>query len=86
MNMMDDDQHLSKNKRTKGKSTHYHVKDTYLNPEYFSEQSALSIKTKVALTTYLAAKTSLTNMQRLSLHPHNCYFPYDGPNVSEPTM
>ena len=34
-------QHLTKNKRTKGKSTYYHVKDTTLIQNIFSEESPL---------------------------------------------
>ena len=75
-------QHLSKNKRTKGKSTYYHVKDTTLIQNISLKNLLSNIKTKVELTTYLAAKTTLTNMQRLSFISRHCYFPYDGPNVS----
>ena len=60
-------QHLSKNKRTKGKSAYYHVKDTTLIQNMSLKNLLSNIKTKVELTTYLAAKTTLTNMQRLCI-------------------
>ena len=67
-------QHLSKNKRTKGKSTYYRVKNTTLIQNISLKNLLSNIKTKVELTTYLAAKTTLTNMQRLSLHLHTLLF------------
>ena len=39
-------QHLSKNKRTKGKSTLLPCQRHYLNPEYFSEESPLEYQDK----------------------------------------
>ena len=67
-------QHLSKNKWTKGKSTYYHVKDTTLIQNISLKNLFSNIKTKIELTTYLAAKTTLTNMQRLSLHLQTLLF------------
>ena len=67
-------QHLSNNKRTKGKSTYYHVKDTTLIQNISLKNLLSNIKTKVELTTYLAAKITLTNMQRLSLHLQTLLF------------
>ena len=44
-------QHLSKNKRTKGKSTYYHVKDTTLIQNISLKNLLSHIKTNVELTT-----------------------------------
>ena len=45
-------------KRTKGKSTYYHVKDTTLLKNIFLKDFLSYIKTKAELTAYLAAKTT----------------------------
>ena len=45
-------------KRTKGKSTYYHVKDTTLIQNISLKDFLSNIKTKAELTTYLAAKTT----------------------------
>ena len=45
-------------KRTKGKSTYYHVKDTTLIQNIFQKDLISNIKTKAELTAYLAAKTT----------------------------
>ena len=67
-------QHLSKNKRTKGKSTYYYVKDSTLIQNISLKTLLSNIKRKLELTTYLAAKTTLTNVQRLSLHLQTLLF------------
>ena len=45
-------------KRTKGKSTYYHVKDTTLIQNISLKDFLSNIKTKAELTAYLAAKTT----------------------------
>ena len=47
-----------KRKRTKGKSTYYHVKDTTLMQNISLNDFLSNIKTKAELTAYLAAKTT----------------------------
>ena len=57
-----------------GACTYYHVKDTTLIQNISLKDLLSNIKTTVELTTYLAAKTTLTNMQRLSLHLQTLLF------------
>ena len=85
------DIYINTSQRKNGQRGHLHLpcQGHYLNPEYFSEESPLEYQDKSRTNNiiyYLAAKTTLTNMQMLSLISRHCYFPYDGSNVSEPTM
>ena len=58
----------------------------YLNPEYFSEESPLEYQDKSRTNNISSCKDYIDKHAEFVIASPDSYFPYDGPNVSKPTI